>query len=325
MTAHLARVAAAMVIAGLVGGCASDLSSTSPTSSTAATPPGAGLNGIYTVDIGPYQEYVNPKTRPVDTYTVAFRSDCTDAGCVATQSSVDKDNKPVPGEPARIFDFIDGNWRWSGDVDGTCSKADSPDTLAGHYFKSISLAPQPDGTLTGTLVTLGGVDPCQVANYAPVKMTRVGDVDPSPSLTDPTSVVAPVTSPAEALRGAYDYHYTDRLFGKELPVSHTRASTYCLRTGLRCLTLLLFLDDDRKPNRFQVLTYADAQWKQTTGGDASCAPLPGTATKTVVTDFPLPQPPRDPITTLTGVETTTWAGACPADRPNDIVLTRTGD
>jgi serine/threonine-protein kinase len=257
---------------------------------------------------------------------VAFRSACGDNGCVATQSSIGNDNKPVAGEPARIFDFIDGNWRWAGDVEGTCNEGGSDATLAAQYFKSMSLSPQPDGTLTGTLVTLGGVDPCQVANHAPVRVTRVGDVDPGVLLPDPSSLKAPVASPAGALHGAYDYHYTDRKFVTELPITRARVSTYCLRTGTRCLTLLLLLTNQGRPDKFQVLTYADQHWKQTTGGgDAPCPPPGGTATKSVVTDFALPDPPTDPITKLPGVETTTWVGPCPAERGNDILLSRTGD
>jgi hypothetical protein len=324
MTSRVLRVVAAVAAAGLVGAC-SDPSTTS-TAPTSAKPSGPSLNGVYTVDTGPYEEYVNPKMRPADAYRVAFRSVCTDEGCVATQSAVDKDDRPLAGEPARVFDFVGGNWRWAGDVEGTCSRAGSQDALTGHYFKSMSLAPQSDGTLTGTLVTLGGTDPCQVANHAPVRVTRVGDVDPSVPLPDPTSLVAPVASPAEALRGAYDYHYTDRKFGTALPVARARTSTHCLRTGTRCVTLFLFLNADGTPEKFQVLAYADQHWTQTTGaGEAPCAPLPGTATKTVVTNFPLPTPSADPITTLRGVETTKWTAPCSAERPNDIVLDRTGD
>jgi hypothetical protein len=325
MTSRAMLAVAAVVVAGLVGAC-SGPSTTTSAPPTSATPPEPSLNGIYMVETGPYEEYVNPKTRPADSYRVAFRSACTDKGCIATQSAVDKDARPLAGEPARIFDFLDGNWRWAGDVDGTCSTAGSVDALTGHYFKSMSLAPQPDGTLTGTLITLGGTDPCQVANHAPVRVTRVGDVDSSVPLPDPTSLAAPVASPAQALRGAYDYHYTDRKFGKELPVASARASTHCLRTGARCVTLLLFLDTDGKPDKYQVLAYVDEHWTQTTGaGDSPCAPLPGTATKTVVTNFPLPAPRADPITKRTGVETTRWTAPCPAERPNDIVLDRTGD
>jgi serine/threonine-protein kinase len=326
MTSRATRMAAALMAAGLVGACTSTSSPTS-TAPPSTTPPGSSLNGIYAIETGPYQEYVNPKTRPVDSYTVAFRSACTDKGCVATESSIGNDDKPAAGQPARIFDFIDGNWRWAGDVEGTCSQGGSDATLDARYFKSMSLSPQPDGTLTGTLVTLGGDDPCQVANHAPVRVTRVGDVDPGVSLPDPSSLVAPVASPAGGLHGAYDYHYTDRRFGTELPVTRARVSTYCLRTGTRCSTLLLILNDDGKPGKFQVLTYADQHWTQTTGGgDAPCTPpLGGTATKSVVTDFPLPDPPTDPIARLAGVETTKWVGPCPAERANDILLSRTGD
>jgi serine/threonine-protein kinase len=326
MTSCATRLTAAAMAAGLVGACTTNSSPTA-TAPPSSTPRGSSLDGIYTIETGPYQEYVNLKTRPVDSYTVAFRSACTDTGCVATESSVGSDDRPAAGQPARIFDFVDGNWRWAGDVEGTCGQSGSDATLAAQYFKSMSLSPQPDGTLTGTLVTLGGADPCHVANHAPVRVTRVGNVDPDVSLPDPSTLVAPVASPAGGLQGAYDYHYTDRKFGTELPVTRSRLSTYCLRTGTRCSTLLLLLDGDGKPGKFQVLGYADQHWTQTTGGgDAPCTPpLPGTATKSVVTDLPLPDPPTDPISRLAGVETTKWAGPCPAERANDVVLTRTGD
>jgi hypothetical protein len=326
MTSAVGRVAAAVLAIGLVGACSPDSVNTASTAPTSEKPSGPSLDGVYTVETGPYEEYVNPMARPMDTYRVAFRSACTEKGCVATQASVGDDGRPVAGQPARIFDFIDGDWRWAGDVEGTCSNPGSEETRDARYFKSMSLTPQPDGTLTGTLVTLGGVDPCQVANHAPVRVTRVGDVDPSVQLTDPTSLAAPVASPAAALHGTYDYHYTDRMFGTELPVARATASTYCLRAGMRCETLLLLVNGEGKRDRFQVLTYADQHWTQTTGsGEVPCAPQEGVATKTVETDFPLPSPPTDPITTLTGVETTKWEGTCPAERPNDVILNRTGD
>lgn len=333
MRSVVSRVAASVVAVALAGACTTNSSSISSSAPISAKPSisaglfGPSLDGIYAIEMGPYQEYVDPKARPADTYTVAFRSACGGDECVATQSSVGDDGKPVVGEPARVFDFIDGSWRWAGDVDGTCTKEGSNETLTGHFFKSMSLAPQPDGTLTGTLVTLGGADPCQVANYAPVRVTRVGDVDPGVALTDPASLVATVKSPAAALHGAFDYHYTDRMFGRELAVARATVSTYCLRTGMRCATLLLFLDDAGNPHRFQVLTYADEHWTQTTGGgEQPCVPpLKGVDAKTVVTDFPLPKPVTDPMATLVGVETTKFEGGCPAERPNDVVLNRTGD
>lgn len=326
MTSAAVRVAALVMIAGLVAGCSSDSSQESQESSTSAAQSGVSLNGVYALAVGPYQAYVGDRTQPIDTYTVAFRSACTEKGCVATQSAVGDDNEPVVGAPARILDFVDGSWRWAGEVDGTCGQDDSEDLLAGSFFKSMSLAPQPDGTLTGTLVTLGGTEPCQVANYAPVTATRV-DVDPSVALPDPAAVPAPIASPAQALHGTYDYHYTDRKFAEEMPVTRATVATYCLRTAAKCASLLLRLDDQGVAANSQVLTYADEHWRQTTeGGEEACEPpLEGVDTRTVMTDFPLPKPPTDPITTLIGVETTMWVGPCPEEHPNDVVLNRIGD
>jgi serine/threonine-protein kinase len=326
MTPVAVRVAALVMIAGVVVGCSSDATPSSE-SSTSAAPPRRSLDGVYALAVGPYQAYVGDKSQPVDTYTAAFRSACTGKGCVATQSAVGDDNKPLEGAPARILDFVDGSWRWAGEVDGTCGQDDSEEMLAGTFFKAMSLTPQPDGTLTGTLVTLGGMEPCQVANYAPVTATRLADVETGVALPDPAAVPAPTASLAQALHGTYDYHYTDRKFAQDMPVTRATVTTYCLRTGTKCASLLLRLDDQGMPANSQVLTYADEHWRQTTeGGEEACEPpLEGVDTRTVITDFPLPKPPTDPITTLIGVETTAWVGPCPEEHPNDVVLTRIGD
>ena len=315
-----------LIVAGLVAGC----SSSAPTSTVPAlSGPGSSgptLNGIYSIATGPYQEYVTSKTRPVDTYLAAFASTCGATGCVATQTPVDDAKKPIQGAPSRILDFVDGSWRWSGEVDGTCVAEGSNAARPARYFKSMTLAPQSDGALTGTLVTLSGTDPCHVANHAPVTLTRVADVESNVALPDPASLPAQVSSPATGLRGAYDYHYTDRQFAKSQPVTRATVSTYCVRTGTKCVTLLLFSNAAQSPFNFQVLGYADGHWTATSdAGEEPCAPGPGADKKSVVTDFALPKPPTDPITTLTGVETTRWIGPCPAERQSDIVLNRTGD
>ena len=73
------------------------------------------------------------------------------------------------------------------------------------------------------------------------------------------------------------------------------------------------------------LIFADGKWTYDHESDNRCS-KGGTAHVEITAQFPLPQPPQNPITQLSGRgrENVTGASACPSSDV-DIKLTRTGD
>ena len=95
--------------------------------------------------------------------------------------------------------------------------------------------------------------------------------------------------------------------------------TYCLRTGQRCLSYWL------NPNDAKILVFAQNQWVlANTSADSQCK-SGGRAHREISLQYPLPQPPQDPITLLTGRGHYTITGDCPYNSDFDSRVQRTGD
>ena len=147
--------------------------------------------------------------------------------------------------------------------------------------------------------------------------TRTADVDIN-SLPDPAGLPPRVLSPAEAVRGRY--HETDTTPNGFKGEEDYVVRTDCLRTGDRCVSLF-----HRAPADALVLVFGDGKWIYDHESDNRCS-KGGTAHVRVLAQFPLPQPPQDPVTLLTGHgrEDVTGASACPSTDVN-IKFARTGD
>ncbi|MGZ4513285.1 MAG: serine/threonine-protein kinase [Mycobacterium sp.] len=162
--------------------------------SGAPTPSVAGptLDGTYRLDYDVANQTANgaPTTGGgAETHWWAFRSQCTTAGCVATGAGLKGTNHNDANGVARVLRFADGHWQDTPYLQppvrcaGTSTRGSDTSAL------SLSLVPQPDGTLRGVATETVLTDDCGnqgTVFRTPVVGTRTGDVPPGVVLADPT-------------------------------------------------------------------------------------------------------------------------------------------
>jgi serine/threonine-protein kinase len=273
--------------------------------STAAPNPGP-FTGVYQAQFGKgttFDEGPGP-SGPPSTDTYAVRSVCGPAGCRATASHL---NGETTFAQTLVFDQIGEHWYSVAIGSDKCQNAPA------ELWEVFTLDPGPNGTFTGEFnVTTG--NNC-VAKHS-VTFTRTGDVDLN-TLPDPAALPPRVVSPAEALRGSYHEKRTFRVRATPQQTDY-KVTTNCLRTGDRCMSFLYAPSGAVEP-----LVFGDGNWNLATDQDFPCN---GAVTHTTKTgQFPLPQPPQDPITLLTGHGRQAQTGSCPANVEFDETFTRTGD
>jgi len=79
------------------------------------------------------------------------------------------------------------------------------------------------------------------------------------------------------------------------------------------------------PGDAKILVFSQNQWVlATTSADSKCTEG-GAAHREITVQYPLPQPPQNPITLLTGRGHYTITGACPFNSDFDSRVERTGD
>jgi hypothetical protein len=150
-----------------------------------------------------------------------------------------------------------------------------------------------------------------------VTFTRTGDVDPSVQVADPDTQPPRVASPAQALHGRY--HNTGALTsGGAQQENDFSVRTDCLRSGDRCMSFF-YNADALKP-----LVFANGKWTENWESDYSC-PAGGTTHVKETADYPLPQPPQNPITLLTGHSHQEATGSACTAGDFDEKFVRTGD
>jgi serine/threonine-protein kinase len=168
----------------------------SPSTST-ATPPAAGpiLDGTYRVDTDRANQTVNGKpttgSDQGEPDWFAFRSLCTPTRCVAVAAGLSNNNQQEPSGTAALLEFTDGRWQDTPSLE--TSVPCSPGNGTNNMTWSLSLEPQPDGTLKGveTATILDGncgphdADSGDVYK-TPLVATRTGDVPAAVVLPDPT-------------------------------------------------------------------------------------------------------------------------------------------
>jgi serine/threonine-protein kinase len=275
-----------------------------------AAPPGAGLNGTYSANFGaPTQPNGQPfQNASGGNETWAFKSACDNGKCVASATKV---NGSLSAATALVFDQIDGQWESVNAKQGSCSGAGSTE-----LWESLSLQPQSDGSLEGEFVVRSPNPNC--ASNRPVTFTRTGDAESGVSIVDPATLPARVPSPAQALYGRYQEVDTYKDGNRSADVSFD-IQTYCLRTGDRCLSYWL------TPNDVKILTFAKNQFVLANKTSDSTCKEGGPAHREITLQYPLPSPPQDPITLLTGNGHYTITGACPFNSDFDSRVERTGD
>jgi serine/threonine-protein kinase len=293
-----------------------------------AKPPGASpantapvntgpFTGVYRADFGPSAS--NGKPDPGGTPSTgqwAVRSSCPSAGCVATATAT---GGPIL-QSAFVFDDIGGQWH----AVSTATPASPPPGVTGfdgcqfpgEYWTVITLAPRPDGTLTGQY-RAAGIPNCETERT--VTFTRIGDVDLN-SLPDPDSQPLRVASPAAAWHGHYQLTQTPVNANKSPASRDISVETDCLRTGERCLSYV----HESKGQNFYL--FADGKWVLDFAGKTPCVSGGSDSTKTYW-EFPLPQPLQDPITLLTGHghKDVTGSAECVGSYDEQVKFERTGD
>jgi serine/threonine-protein kinase len=279
------------------------LSGNEPSPRTQSAP----LNGTFDVE---FAAQTAPNGEPLNTpggrETWVIQSACPTGGCVATATRVSGSQAM---SSTMVLDEIGGRWTAVSAISGTCENAPA------EFWESMSLQLRPDGSLDGDFVVRAttGCDRNQQ-----VKFTRTGDVQPNASVADPKTQPPRVASPAQGLRGRYQE--TDRYAadGRSADAGFD-IQTYCLRTGDRCLSFWMNPDDDK------TLTFAQSKWTLTnTSGQAKCT-SGSPAQRQITLEYPLPQPPQNPITLLTGRGHYTVTGDCSFNSDFDSRVQRTGD
>lgn len=286
-----------------------------PTTSGPPTPPPntGPFTGTFDADFGPRTGlHGSPATDPIDaaafSETWRLRSACAANGCVASASTGGR----FPPVKDVVFDNVGGRW-----LAVSTSRLQCRNRTDDEAWNVVSLQPQADGTMSGE-ATQVSVNGC--ASKRTVVVTRAAATDVA-GLPDPATLPRRVMSPAEGVHGRYDAQATN---AGTTPgeILHYAAQTNCLRTGDRCMTL--FLDPQIETGDQYVFT--NGAWTKSVEQPMPC-PLGGTDNVTVSATMPLPQPPQNPIPTLTAhgyADPTTHTTKCHKDAFEET-FTRTGD
>jgi serine/threonine-protein kinase len=208
-----------------------------------------------------------------------------------------------------MLDEIDGRWTAVSASAGTCQNA--PD----ENWETMSLSAQPDGNLRGEFIVRATTG---CGRNQQVTFTRTGDVQDSVSVTDPATQPPRVKSPAQALHGSYKETDTYADGGRNTEVNFN-IQTYCLRTGERCLSSWV------NPDHAKIFVFSGDQWVLTTTSSNAACTNGGRADRVFSAQYPLPQPPQDPITLLTGRGHYMITGDCPFNSDFDSRVERSGD
>jgi serine/threonine protein kinase len=279
--------------------------STATTASNAATT--APFTGTYRADFsaptlidgGPL-DGVKPSTA-----IWGVRSVCRPGGCVATASRVSGDGGPPVS--SLVFDVLGGRWV------AVATGSDQCRNVSAEIWDVFTLRQRPDGTLAGEY---SGTSSNTCSGKGTVTFTRTGDVDVD-NLPDPATLPPRVASPAEALHGQY---HSTRTFTNGLPQlqSDYTVTTDCQRTGDRCMSYF------HKPSDFRPLVFSAGNWTLDTESDGNC-PNGSLFNLKATGQYPLPQPPQNPMATLTGHGHWEQSDPCAVSVEFDETFARTGD
>jgi serine/threonine-protein kinase len=275
---------------------------------TSAANPGP-FTGTYRADFGPGTSLDGAPVEdaPPITGTWDVRSVCRSSGCVATASSTAIGGTSIVS--SLVFDQVGGSWVAVGLGSVPCN---DPQAEA---WVTYTLQPRPDGTFFG-VTARATTNGCASARRT-VTFTRIGDADIA-NAPDPSTLPPRVMSLAAALYGRYHQTmtYTNGASGPE--GTDLAAQTYCLRTGDRCISVL------HAPSGVVTLVFANGKWTQDSAGATPCK-LGGSAQVKVTAEYPLPNPPDDPIQVLTGHGTTLSAENSCVGGDFDVKFERIGD
>ena len=126
-----------------------------------------------------------------------------------------------------------------------------------------------------------------------------------------------MVSPGEAFRGEYLQTRSFPQYGMQQQVTY-RVNTHCLRTGDRCMSFLYGPANESNP-----LVFDAGTWSLYTESDSTCRG--GTMHVKKTGRYPLPVPPQNPITELTGTGRQDQSDPCATGVEFTETMTRTGD
>ena len=300
-----------LIVAGVVAGTVltrDDNPAATTPPNTATAPPGmADFTGIYRADFsattlmdGQLVEGATPTTA-----RWGVRSVCRPDGCVATALRLSGEG---PAVSSLVFDEVDGHWVAVGLGSDQCHNAPV------EVWDVFTLQPRPDGTLAGEY---SGTSSGGCSGKGTVTFARTGSIDVN-TLPDPATLPPRVVSPAAALRGHYQLtrNFTNGSPQQDLVYEVT---TDCLRTGDRCMSYF------HSPSDFRPLVFGDGNWTSDLEFDGKCPPPGGPTHLKFTAQYPLPQPPQDPITLLIGHGRQEQTGTCAASTAVTETFKRTGD
>jgi serine/threonine-protein kinase len=274
----------------------------------AATAAAAPFTGTYRTAFGPtigLEDVPDAGEPPALTSTYGLRSVCRSSGCVMTASRV---GGADVAQPTMVFDEIGGRWLAVAAGPESCRGADS------ETWQVFTLQSRLDGTLAGEYTT-SAANGC--ADKRTVTFTRTGDVGLN-SLPDPSSQPPRVVSPAQALHGHYRVTRTYNAGARPAQLD-TAVATYCLRTGDRCMSYF------HEPLGGLPLVFGGGSWTKNLDVDVNCPESGETAHMKSSAQYPLPQPPGDPIMKLTGRGHQEQTPPCAINTDFDETFTRTSD
>jgi serine/threonine-protein kinase len=273
------------------------------------TDPASGpFTGTYRTDFGPtiaLDDTPDSAAPPALTSTYGIRSVCRGQGCVMTAQRLGGASVTVP---TLVFDRIGETWVSVSLGSDTCRDAPT------EFWQVFTLRADAGGNLSGDF-TATAANAC--ATKRTVTFTRTGDVDIK-AIPDPAGVPARVVSPAQALRGHYHVTWT-LTSGEPLQQFDTAVTTHCLRTGERCMSYF------HEPSNDLPLVFADGKWTWNVDATSTCPRSGDTTHMKSSGEYPLPQPPTDPIAKLTGRGHQEQSAPCPLNADFDETFTRTGD
>ncbi|OBG30492.1 serine/threonine-protein kinase [Mycobacterium sp. 852002-51057_SCH5723018] len=279
-----------------------------PATPAAAAPNSGPFTGVYRVQFGPgtnLDDVPAPGAAAL-TDTYAVRSVCGPTGCRATASRLSGEMRLAS---TTVFDEVDG--RWVAVTIGSDKCRDAPAEI----WQVFTLQRSPDGTFTGDY---RGAAANACDQKRTVTFTRTGDVDVN-SLPDANTLPPRVVSPAQALHGRY--HVTRKFSRGPQQQADQAVTTDCLRTGDRCMSYFHSKTLDTP------LVFGGGSWTLDVEHDEPGPQCGGPVFVKVTGQYPLPQPPQDPITLLSGQNRLEQSGSRSCSGSVDFVetYTRTGD
>jgi hypothetical protein len=328
MTAVRTTIALALALTVAVGCSSGRPAANSPSAAPLAEPV---LDGTYRLDLDGQHASVNGKSMhaPPAPSLFAFRSSCSPAGCVATGTLLQGDDRTRATNFTITVDYVHGGWKMVAGNTFTCPDNSTVPGIVAWDFK-----PGPDKELAGTYyaVHAGSAD-CVTAMQAPMTLKRVADVDPAVRVADPRAVPPLSPSAPEGLRGKYTE--TNTYLGDGTPPSAetvevnaqaVEMTTMCVRNTDQCWTLQTETYDGATVE--WPMTFAGGNWSvsRRPSSGKGC-PAHASAKLVMHADYPMPMPALDPVKRLIGTELFDFSGPgtqCPGSYAYNTVLERTG-